>query len=104
VKQFVFSSLATVYDVPTNSPADQLFLLSATSPYGQSKLIAVQVLRDLKISDPSWRIATLRYFNPVGAHDSALIGEDPAWILNNLMPYVAQMAVGKLERLRVFGG
>ena len=64
----------------------------------------MQVLRDLEISDPSWRIATLRYFNLVGAHDSALIGEDPAWIPNNLMPYLAQMAVSKLEKLRAFGG
>ncbi len=78
MKQFVSSSSATVYDVPKSSPADGSFPLSATNPYGQSKLIAVQVLRDLEISDPSWRIATLRYLNPVGAHDSALICEDPA--------------------------
>ncbi|SEA59075.1 UDP-glucose 4-epimerase GalE [Paraburkholderia sartisoli] len=104
VKQFVFSSSATVYGVPESSPIDESFPLSATNPYGQSKLIAEQVLRDLEVSDPSWRIATLRYFNPVGAHESGLIGEDPAGVPNNLMPYVAQVAVGKLEKLRVFGG
>ncbi|WP_027816686.1 UDP-glucose 4-epimerase GalE [Paraburkholderia bannensis] len=104
VKQFVFSSSATVYGVPERSPIDETFPLSATNPYGQSKLIAEQVLRDVVISDPSWRIAVLRYFNPVGAHESGLIGEDPAGIPNNLMPYVAQVAVGKLEKLRVFGG
>ncbi|WP_175688775.1 UDP-glucose 4-epimerase GalE [Burkholderia anthina] len=103
VRQFVFSSSATVYGVPERSPIDESFPLSATNPYGQSKLIAEQILRDLEVSDPSWRIATLRYFNPVGAHASGLIGEDPAGIPNNLMPYVAQVAVGKLERLRVFG-
>ncbi|RKU01384.1 UDP-glucose 4-epimerase GalE [Burkholderia sp. Nafp2/4-1b] len=103
VRQFVFSSSATVYGVPERSPIDESFPLSATNPYGQSKLIAEQVLRDLEVSDPSWRIATLRYFNPVGAHASGLIGEDPAGIPNNLMPYVAQVAVGKLEKLRVFG-
>ncbi|WP_233828517.1 UDP-glucose 4-epimerase GalE [Paraburkholderia sp. ZP32-5] len=104
VRQFVFSSSATVYGVPESSPIDESFPLSATNPYGQSKLIAEQILRDLEVSDPSWRIATLRYFNPVGAHESGLIGEDPAGIPNNLMPYVAQVAVGKLEKLRVFGG
>jgi UDP-glucose 4-epimerase len=103
VKQFVFSSSATVYGVPESSPIDESFPLSATNPYGQSKLIAEQILRDLEISDPSWRIATLRYFNPVGAHESGLIGEDPAGVPNNLMPYVAQVAVGKLAKLRVFG-
>ncbi|KWO72864.1 UDP-glucose 4-epimerase GalE [Burkholderia ubonensis] len=103
VKQFVFSSSATVYGVPKRSPIDESFPLSATNPYGQSKLIAEQMLRDLELSDPSWRIATLRYFNPVGAHASGLIGEDPAGIPNNLMPYVAQVAVGKLAKLRVFG-
>ncbi|VWC03135.1 UDP-glucose 4-epimerase [Burkholderia lata] len=103
VKQFVFSSSATVYGVPERSPIDESFPLSATNPYGQSKLIAEQILRDLEASDPTWRIATLRYFNPVGAHASGLIGEDPAGIPNNLMPYVAQVAVGKLEKLRVFG-
>jgi UDP-glucose 4-epimerase len=103
VKKIVFSSSATVYGVPKSVPIDESFPLSATNPYGQSKLIAEQVLRDLEISDAAWRIATLRYFNPVGAHESGLIGEDPAGVPNNLMPYVAQVAVGKLERLRIFG-
>ncbi len=103
VRNFVFSSSATVYGVPKSVPIDESFPLSATNPYGQSKLIAEQILRDLEVSDPSWRIATLRYFNPIGAHESGLIGEDPAGVPNNLMPYVAQVAVGKRERLRVFG-
>ncbi|MFC0397854.1 UDP-glucose 4-epimerase GalE [Paraburkholderia rhizosphaerae] len=104
VKQFVFSSSATVYGVPESSPIDESFPLSATNPYGQSKLIAEQILRDIEVSDPSWRIATLRYFNPVGAHESGLIGEAPGGIPNNLMPYVAQVAVGKRDKLSVFGG
>ncbi len=103
VRNFVFSSSATVYGVPKSVPIDESFPLSATNPYSQSKLIAEHILRDLEVSDPSWRIATLRYFNPVGAHESGLIGEDPAGVPNNLMPYVAQVAIGKLERLRVFG-
>ncbi len=103
VKRFVFSSSATVYGVPERSPIDESFPLSATNPYGQSKLIAEQILRDVERSDPDWRIAILRYFNPVGAHLSGRIGEDPADIPNNLMPYVAQVAVGKLDKLRVFG-
>ncbi|WP_158904611.1 UDP-glucose 4-epimerase GalE [Burkholderia sp. L27(2015)] len=103
VKNFVFSSSATVYGNPASVPIDESFPLSATNPYGQTKLIAEQVLRDLEISDSSWRIATLRYFNPVGAHESGRIGEDPAGVPNNLMPYVAQVAVGKLAKLRVFG-
>ncbi|AJY43023.1 UDP-glucose 4-epimerase GalE [Burkholderia humptydooensis] len=103
VKRIVFSSSATVYGVPERSPIDETFPLSATNPYGQTKLMAEQILRDVEIADPSWRVATLRYFNPVGAHESGLIGEDPAGIPNNLMPYVAQVAVGKLEKLRVFG-
>ena len=104
IKRLVFSSSATVYGVPERSPIDESFPLSATNPYGQTKLIAEQILRDVEQADPSWRIATLRYFNPVGAHESGLIGEDPAGVPNNLMPYVAQVAVGKLEKLRVFGG
>ncbi|MGF6756778.1 UDP-glucose 4-epimerase GalE [Paraburkholderia sp. GAS42] len=104
VKQFVFSSSATVYGVPESSPIDESFPLSATNPYGQSKLIAEQVMRDIEVTDPSWKFAILRYFNPVGSHVSGLIGEDPSGVPNNLMPYVAQVAVGKLEKLRVFGG
>jgi len=104
IKQFVFSSSATVYGVPQSSPIDESFPLSATNPYGQTKLMAEQILRDVELSDPTWRIATLRYFNPVGAHESGLIGEAPGGIPNNLMPYVAQVAVGKREKLSVFGG
>jgi UDP-glucose 4-epimerase len=104
VRHFVFSSSATVYGNPHTVPIDESFPLSATNPYGQSKLIAEQVLRDLLLAEPDWKIATLRYFNPVGAHESGLIGEDPNGIPNNLMPYVAQVAVGKLPKLRVFGG
>ncbi|RQH07098.1 UDP-glucose 4-epimerase GalE [Paraburkholderia dinghuensis] len=103
-RHFVFSSSATVYGTPDHSPIDESFPLSATNPYGQSKLISEQILRDVVIGDPSWRIAVLRYFNPVGAHESGLIGEDPIGIPNNLMPFVAQVAVGKLKQLRVFGG
>jgi UDP-glucose 4-epimerase len=103
VKRFVFSSSATVYGVPERSPIDESFPLSATNPYGQTKLMAEQILRDVERADPEWHIAILRYFNPVGAHESGLIGEDPAGIPNNLMPFVAQVAVGKLEKLRVFG-
>lgn len=104
IKQFVFSSSATVYGAPERSPIDESFPLSATNPYGQTKLMAEQILADLQVADPSWRIAALRYFNPVGAHESGLIGEDPGGIPNNLMPYVAQVAVGKLDKLRIFGG
>lgn len=104
IKKVVFSSSATVYGMPERSPVDESFPLSATNPYGQSKVIGEQILRDLERADPSWRIATLRYFNPAGAHESGLIGEDPAGMPNNLMPYVAQVAVGKIEKLRVFGG
>jgi UDP-glucose 4-epimerase len=104
IKRFVFSSSATVYGDPHTVPIDESFPLSATNPYGQTKLIAEQILRDLCKSDPDWRVATLRYFNPVGAHESGLIGEDPNGTPNNLMPYLAQVAVGKLARLRVFGG
>lgn len=104
VKHLVFSSSATVYGVPQRMPIDESFPLSATSPYGQTKLMAEQILRDLAHANASWKVATLRYFNPVGAHESGLIGEDPNGIPNNLMPFVAQVAVGKLPRLRVFGG
>lgn len=103
VKTLVFSSSATVYGNPASVPIDESFPLSATNPYGRTKLIAEQILRDLAVADSRWRIATLRYFNPVGAHESGLIGEDPAGTPNNLMPYVAQVAVGKLPKLRVFG-
>lgn len=103
VKRLVFSSSATVYGDPVSVPVREDFPVSATNPYGRSKLMVEEILRDLAIADPSWQIALLRYFNPVGAHASGLIGEDPSGIPNNLMPYVTQVAVGKLARLRVFG-
>ena len=103
VKTLVFSSSATVYGEPASVPIREDFPLSATNPYGRSKLVIEEILRDLARSDASWRIALLRYFNPVGAHASGLIGEDPNGVPNNLMPYVAQVAVGKLKELLVFG-
>ncbi len=104
VKSIVFSSSATVYGDPARVPVREDFPLSATNPYGQSKLVMEQVLRDLYRADPTWNIALLRYFNPVGAHESGRIGEDPNGIPNNLFPYITQVAVGKLPRLRIFGG
>jgi UDP-glucose 4-epimerase len=103
VKTIVFSSSATVYGDPARVPIREDAPLSATNPYGRSKLMIEDMLRDLAQADPTWRIALLRYFNPVGAHVSGRIGEDPNGIPNNLMPYVAQVAVGKLECLAVFG-
>lgn len=104
VKTLVFSSSATVYGDPATVPIREHFPLSATNPYGRSKLMVEDMLRDLAVSDPAWRIALLRYFNPVGAHESGLIGEEPSGIPNNLLPYVAQVAEGKREQLSVFGG
>jgi UDP-glucose 4-epimerase len=103
VKSIVFSSSATVYGDPKSVPIKEDFPTSATNPYGRSKLVIEEVLRDLYQSDESWKIALLRYFNPVGAHESGLIGENPKGIPNNLMPYIAQVASGKLECLSVFG-
>lgn len=103
VRGLVFSSSATVYGEPASVPIREEFPTSATNPYGRSKLFIEEILRDLHVSDPSWNIALLRYFNPVGAHASGRIGEDANGIPNNLMPYVSQVAVGKLPRLRVFG-
>ncbi len=103
VKHLVFSSSATVYGDPDAVPIREDCPLSATNPYGRSKLMVEEILRDVARSDPTWRIALLRYFNPVGAHVSGLIGEDPNDIPNNLMPYVAQVAAGKLAELSVFG-
>lgn len=103
VKNIVFSSSATVYGDPHSVPILEDFPLSATNPYGRSKLMIEEILQDLHRSDPSWNIALLRYFNPVGAHSSGRIGEDPDGIPNNLVPYIAQVAVGKLPELRVFG-
>jgi UDP-glucose 4-epimerase len=104
VKSLVFSSSATVYGDPVSVPIREDFALSATNPYGRSKLIIEDMLRDLIKADPSWRIALLRYFNPVGAHESGLIGEEPSGIPNNLLPYIAQVAEGRREFLSVYGG
>jgi UDP-glucose 4-epimerase len=103
VHSLVFSSSATVYGNPHSVPIHEDFPLSATNPYGRSKLMVEDILRDLIIADDSWHIALLRYFNPVGAHKSGLIGEDPAGIPNNLMPYISQVAVGRLKKLQIFG-
>lgn len=109
VKQLVFSSSATVYGNPDTLPIHENMPLSATNPYGRSKLVVEDMLRDLSQSDligqseVPWRIALLRYFNPVGAHSSGQIGEDPNDLPNNLMPYISQVAVGRLEELRVYG-
>lgn len=103
VKALVFSSSATVYGEPKYLPIDEAHPLSATNPYGRSKLHIEEILRDVAASDANWRIMCLRYFNPVGAHASGLIGENPNGIPNNLMPYIAQVAWGKLACLSVFG-
>jgi len=103
VKKLVFSSSATVYGNPKSVPIYEDFPLSVTNPYGRSKLIIEDMLRDLAIADPSWQIALLRYFNPVGAHESGLIGEDPNGIPNNLMPFIARVAIGQSPILSVFG-
>ena len=104
VKTLVFSSSATVYGEPKTMPITEDFPLSATNPYGRSKLMIEEILRDLVRSDPSWKVALLRFFNPVGAHPWGRIGEDPQGIPNNLMPYIAQVAVGRRSHLQVFGG
>lgn len=104
VHTMVFSSSATVYGDPATVPIREDFPLSSTNPYGASKLHIEDMLRDLYRSNEKWKLALLRYFNPVGAHESGQIGEDPAGIPNNLMPYIAQVAVGKREKLGVFGG
>ncbi len=101
--RFVFSSSATVYGEPQRLPIPEDAPLAATNPYGQTKLMGEQILRDLGAAEPAWQTACLRYFNPVGAHESGQIGEDPRGVPNNLMPYVAQVAVGRRERLQVFG-
>ncbi|WP_189941914.1 UDP-glucose 4-epimerase GalE [Sulfuriferula thiophila] len=103
VYNLVFSSSATVYGDPASVPIREDFPLSATNPYGRSKLIVEEMLRDLPVAKADWHITLLRYFNPVGAHNSGLIGEDPNGIPNNLMPYVAQVAAGKLAQLSVYG-
>ncbi|MCQ2441135.1 MAG: UDP-glucose 4-epimerase GalE [Clostridia bacterium] len=103
VKNIVFSSSATVYGVAKEMPLKEGMPTGAINPYGRTKLFIEDILRDLYVSDNGWSIALLRYFNPIGAHKSGTIGEDPKGIPNNLMPYIAQVAVGKLEKLHVFG-
>ena len=104
VHSLVFSSSCTVYGDPHTVPITEEFPLSAANPYGRSKLMIEEILRDLRIAHPEWRIAILRYFNPVGAHESGRIGESPSGIPNNLLPYIGQVAVGKLPELQVYGG
>lgn len=103
VKNMIFSSSATVYGDPASVPVRENFPVSATNPYGQTKVMIERILQDVFVSDNSWSITLLRYFNPIGAHESGLIGENPRGIPNNLMPYITQIATGKLKRLRVFG-
>jgi UDP-glucose 4-epimerase len=103
VRRIVFSSSATVYGEPASVPIREDFPLSASNPYGRSKLMIEEILRDVARSDAQWRVALLRYFNPVGAHASGLIGEDPRGIPGNLMPYLAQVAAGQLAEMPVFG-
>ncbi|MED0946578.1 UDP-glucose 4-epimerase GalE [Bacillus mobilis] len=103
VKKFIFSSSATVYGIPKTSPITEEFPLSVTNPYGQTKLMIEQIMHDVAKADGEWSIALLRYFNPFGAHKSGRIGEDPNGVPNNLMPYVTQVAVGKLKELKIFG-
>ncbi len=103
VQRFVFSSSATVYGDPQQLPLTEDAPLSATNPYGQTKLIGEQILRDLGAANPAWQTGCLRYFNPVGAHESGRIGEDPRGVPNNLMPYVAQVAIGRRQQLSVYG-
>jgi len=103
VTKLVFSSSATVYGANAPVPMKEDLPTSATNPYGWTKVMIEQVLRDVAVAQPSWRIALLRYFNPTGAHQSGTIGEDPSGIPNNLLPYICQVAVGRLDRLRIFG-
>ncbi len=103
VKNLVFSSSATVYGVPDQMPITERMPLGAVHPYGRTKQMIEEILRDLYESDPTWSIALLRYFNPVGAHESGLIGEDPNGVPNNLMPYISQVAIGKMAYLKIYG-
>lgn len=103
VKNIIFSSSATVYGDPATVPITEDFPLSCTNPYGRTKLMVEEIFTDLTVADDEWSVSLLRYFNPVGAHKSGEIGEDPNGIPNNLVPYISQVAVGKLERLSVFG-
>ena len=102
-RNFVFSSSACVYGDPDESPVKEDAALRPENPYGQTKFMSEQILRDLEKSDPNWRVAYLRYFNPIGAHESGLIGEDPMGIPNNLSPLVARVASGRMEELKVYG-
>ncbi|NJN14416.1 MAG: UDP-glucose 4-epimerase GalE, partial [Planctomycetes bacterium] len=102
-RRLVFSSSATVYGDPASVPIREDFPLSATNPYGRTKLMIEEILRDLALAEPDWKLIALRYFNPVGAHESGRIGEDPRGIPNNLMPYIMQVAVGRRPQLTVFG-
>ena len=104
VKNLVFSSSATVYGDPASTPITENFPRSTTNPYGHTKLVIEEILENLHAAEPDWNIACLRYFNPVGAHNSGLIGESPLGTPNNLMPYIAQVAVGRRDSLSVFGG
>lgn len=105
IKKVIFSSSATVYGTPDELPLKETSRVGVgiTNPYGQTKFMIEQILSDLVASDPEWQISLLRYFNPIGAHESGLIGEDPNGVPNNLLPYVSQVAVGKLDKIRVFG-
>jgi UDP-glucose 4-epimerase len=103
VKKLVFSSSATVYGMPEQFPISEDFPLGTLNPYGRTKLMIEDILQDLYVSDSDWSIALLRYFNPIGAHSSGLIGEDPTGVPNNIMPYITQVAVGKLKELNVYG-
>lgn len=104
VEKLVFSSSATVYGNPERVPIEENFALSATNPYGRTKLMSEEILQDLAIANPSFRIAILRYFNPIGAHPSGKLGEDPRGVPNNLIPFITQVAIGKRQELQVFGG
>jgi UDP-glucose 4-epimerase len=103
VKNIIFSSSATVYGDPATVPITEDFPLSCTNPYGRTKLMVEEILQDIHVADDAWNVCLLRYFNPVGAHKSGRIGEDPNGIPNNLVPYIAQVGVGKLEKLSVYG-
>lgn len=103
VRRIVFSSSATVYGDPETVPIPETSRLQVTNPYGRTKLMCEDILRDLQAADPRWQVAILRYFNPVGAHESGLIGEDPSGVPNNLMPFITQVAVGKRPHLSIFG-
>jgi UDP-glucose 4-epimerase len=103
VKNIIFSSSATVYGDPRTVPITEEFPLACTNPYGRTKLMIEEILQDIHVADKDWNVCLLRYFNPVGAHKSGRIGEDPDGVPNNLVPYISQVAVGKLQQLRVFG-